>query len=114
MPFLEEGHGYTLFPICLVEEKKLPEAVELLTCRSALKLPQPEAVEAASTPALKAALDSAGGHGTVALAVEEEFLRTAAMYIIIVRHKLMPHIIHVFNYTYRLLHLVCLCGFSQL
>ena len=35
--------------------------------------------EAASTPALKAALDSAGGHGTVALAVEEEFCRTAAM-----------------------------------
>ena len=108
MPFLEEGHGYTLFPICLVEEKKLPEAVELLTCRSALKLPQPEAVEAASTPALKAALDSAGGHGTVALAVEEESFENCS-HVIILRHKIMPHIIYNLGYTYKLLQFISVC-----
>jgi hypothetical protein len=67
-PFWEKGHCYILFTFCLVEEKKLP--LELLTYRSALRLPQPEAGEAASAPALKAALNSAGGQGTVALAVE--------------------------------------------
>jgi len=133
LPFLEEGHGYTLFPICLVEEKKLPEAVELLTCRSALKLPQPEAVEAASTPALKAALDSAGGHGTVALAVEaapaptlkaafksaggqgtvalavEEESFENCSHVIILRHKIMPHIIYNLGYTYKLLQFISVC-----
>jgi len=66
------------------------------------------AVEAAPAPALKAALDSAGGHGTVALAVEEESFENCS-HVIILRHKIMPHIIYNLGYTYKLLQFISVC-----